>query len=155
MAQTLVAVSVLIAGVMLVVLLAMGLYRHFLKVRRRALASALVGEMAGILRIIETGKLEERLHEAGAKRRSSRARPKEFGSSLPEPAIFEANANRLDVFEPSLARKIANVYTLLKGVTDSLPMVANDTEQSEAVLIQLQEGLGLADDVLRGLRPLL
>jgi len=155
MAKTLLAATVMFAGVVLVILLALGLYRHFFKVRRRALASALVGELVGILRIIETSKIEARLHEVAGKRRSGRAKPKSFISPLPQPAIFVANANRLELFDPPLARKIANVYTLLKGVTDSLPMVASDTEQSDAVLIQLQECLSLADDVFRRLRPLL
>ena len=131
------------------------LRRHILNVRRRALASALVGELVGILRIVETRKLEARLHEAKGKRRSGREKPNGSAIPLPEPAIYEANANRLDLFEPSLARKIANAYTLFSGVTGSLPTAANDTEQSEAALVQLQEGLSLADDVLHRLRPLL
>lgn len=155
MAQTVLAATVLFAGVVLVVLLASGLFLQFFKMRRRALAFALVGELVGILRIIETNKLEVRLQEAAAKRRSSRAKPKGFSSPLPQPAVFVANANRLELFDPSLARKIAHVYTLLAGVTGGLPGIAGDTEHAGAVLTQLQEALGLADEVLRKLKPML
>jgi len=155
MAQVSFAILMLFAGLALTTLPAVVLWRRVLHVRRRALASALIGELVGFLRIIETGNLEARLHEAGGKRRSRRATPGEPASRLPEPSIFEANANRLDLFEPSLARKIANAYTLLKGATGSLSAAASDAEQSEAASIQLREGLSLADDVLHRLRPLL
>jgi hypothetical protein len=155
MPQFSIAVTMFLAGLALIIFIAFGLWALYLKARRRTLASALVGELVGILRIIETGRIEARLHEAGGKRLSGRANPKKFVSSLPSPVIFEANTNRLDLFKPSMARKIAHVYILLAGVKESLPLVATDSGQAAATLTQLQEALGIADEVLRNLRPLL
>lgn len=153
MPQFSIAVTMFLAG--LAVIAAAGLWRYCLKVQRRALASAFVGEIAGILRIIETNKLEERLHGTGIKRRSGRVTMKGLSSPLPQPSIFAANANRLDLFDPSMARRIAQVYTLLAGVKEGLPKVASDSGQAAAILTQLQEALGLADDILRKLKPML
>ena len=155
MAQSFLTVSVSFTGMMLIIVLVLGLYWHFLSGRRRALASAFVGEIVGILRVIETERIEPQLHEMGGKRRSGRVNARKVVTPFPEPVIFEANANRLDLFKPSVARKITHVYTLLAGVKEGLPLVASDTEQATAILTQLQEALGMANDVLRNLRPLL
>ena len=88
-----IAVTVFLAGLAPIIAIAFGLWSFCLKVQQRALASAFVGEIIGILRIIETNKIEERLHEAVAKRRSSRANPKGISSPLPQPAIFMTNTN--------------------------------------------------------------
>ena len=155
MPQFSIAVTMMLAGLALIIFIAFGLWALRLKVRRRTLASALVGEIVGILRIIETNKLEERLHETVTKRRSGRSNPKEFVSPLPRPVVFEANTNRLILLKPSMVRKIAHIYTLLAGVKEGLPLVASDTEQAAATLTQLQEALSIANEVLLGLRPLL
>lgn len=155
MAQLPFTLDVLLVGMVLAALTAYAAWRHLLGIRRRALASALVGELAGVLRTIETSDLETRLRSAGSKPGTGKRPSQEQYMLLPEPVVFEANAGRLDMFEPSLARKIANLYALLKGVNGSLPSAVGDPKLSSAVLSELQEGLGLADDVLRQLRPLL
>jgi hypothetical protein len=150
-----IAVTIFLSGLALIIVLAVGLWRYCVKIQRQTLASALVGEIVGILTTIETNKFEARLHEMVTKRQSGRVSPRKVVSPFPEPVIFEANANRLDVFNPSMVRKITHVYTLLAGVKEGLPSVADDTRQAAATLTQLQEALGIADDVLHNLRPLL
>ena len=123
--------------------------------RRSSLAFALAGEITGILRLIETGGWESYLRETAGKRQTKSSKSKTHSFLIPRPVIFETNAHALDLLNPSIAREIAQFHALLGGISGRDAAIADDADRAGAVLIQLQEALSLADDVLRGLEPLL
>jgi hypothetical protein len=124
--------------------------------RRRSLAFALAGEIAGILRLIETGGWESCLREtAGGRRQTKSSKSKTHFFFIPRPVIFEANAHVLNLIGPCEAREIAQFHALLGGISGNAATVVNDAGRAGAALVQLEEALSLADDILRGLKPLL
>jgi hypothetical protein len=150
----LIAVGVFAGGVLLS-LLGWVLRASSNRKRRRTLASALVGEIAGILRIIETNELEFHLREGSEKRQTKIARSTPPMCPIPRSAIFEANACELGLFRPELSRKLSQFHTLLAGVSANTALLPRDPDRAKATLVQLQEALLLADDILRNLKPLL
>lgn len=127
------------------------------RMRRREqqnLASALVGELVGLVRAIEDGELE-------------RTDPPVTLSVFPLPpfVVYGANANRLDYFDAPLARKITYFYTRLAWLRASSEALAptpdagarRDTGVGRPRVIadELKDVLDLCDDILRQLRPLL
>lgn len=141
-----------LAGGLLVGLLGWGLWAFSRQRRRRNLAFALAGEVTGILRLIETGGWEAWLREAAE---GKTRKPKTYSFFIPKPVIFEANASSLNLLGPSMAREIAQFHALLGGVGGNASAIASDAKRAAAVLAQLEETLSLADDILRGLKPML
>jgi hypothetical protein len=143
------------AGGLFVGLLGWGLYVSSKRRRRRSLAFALVGEITGILRLIETGGWEVYLREAARKGRAKPGKSRACPFFVPKPVIFEANALSLNLLGPSMTREIAQFHALLGGVSGNASAIAGDAKQAGTALIQLEEALSLADDILRGLKPML
>ena len=127
---------------------------------RRGLASALIGEIAAIIDDMEgfeeVRKLEdmdigadEHLDELGA-------------FTLPKFSVYEANADRLDLFDAAIQRQIAYFFTRagsLAGHLNALGSTTNESKESckqHAVDAQKEiNGLSiLGDDLLRDLRKL-
>lgn len=155
--------GVLVGG-MLAFLFGWGLRLLSMRRLRRSLASALVGEIVGILRVIETDAVVRHLHDAVEKG------PKRVGkigyrAFLPQPTIYEANANQLSIFRAPLPRKIAYFYTLLAGFAgkahESIAELSRgtkhvmDVKDARTALSQLDEALPVADEILRALQPML
>lgn len=143
------------AGGLLFGLLAWGLCAFSRQRRRRNLAFALTGEVAGILRLIETSGWEAWLREAAEGRQAKPRKHETCSFFIPKPVIFEANALSLNLLSPSMAREIAQFHALLGGVSGNASAIASDTKRAATVLAQLEEALSLADDILRGLKPML
>jgi hypothetical protein len=143
------------AGGLLLSLLGWALYVLWRRRRRRNLAFALAGEIAGLLRLIETGGWEAYLRETAEGQRAKRRKPETCSFFVPKPVIFEANALSLNLLGPSMAREIAQFHALLGGVSGNASAVASDAKKAGTALVQLEEALSLADDILRDLKPML
>jgi hypothetical protein len=143
------------AGALLFGLLGWGLYVISRRRRRRSLAFALAGEIAGILRVIETGGWEAYLREAAEGGRVKPKKSEEHPFFVPKPVIFEANALSLNLLGPPIAREIAQFHALLGGVGGNTFAIASDAKKAAMALVQLEEALSLADDILRDLKPML
>lgn len=128
---------------------------------RRSLASAFVGEMVAVLRAIEEHEVLAALERAAGPD-AEIALPK---LTLPHPAIYEADAGRLDWLPAPLPRRIAYFYariaTLqadlaeLEAAPASGPAAEKRRERIGHVLDELRETLDLGDEILRELRLLL
>lgn len=143
------------AAGLLVGLLGWGSYISSQRKRRSSLAFALAGEIAGILRLIETGGWVSYLREIAGKRHARSPKSKTHPFFIPRPVIFETNAQALNLIGPSMAREIAQFHALLGGVSGNAAATVNDAGRAGAALVQLEEALVLADEILRGLKPLL
>jgi hypothetical protein len=139
----------------LVLFLAGWLCVRLWRILRRGLASAIIGELVGVLRIIETGNVEQRLLHAACGRRSNIAPAMSLLAHLPPPVVFQANAGRLGLLAPSLARMLANFYALMAGISAGSRIARGAGKDAETLSRQLREALAEADDILRGLKPLL
>ncbi|WP_119390158.1 hypothetical protein [Taklimakanibacter lacteus] len=139
------------AGGLLFGLLAGGVLVFSRRTRRRALAFALAGEIAGILRLIEIDGWEARLRKAARGRRSELSGSKAFMFSIPRAAIFEANASTLDLLGCSTAREVAQFHALLGGLGGNV----TDAGRANSALVQLGEALSLGDHILRDLKLML
>jgi hypothetical protein len=69
--------------------------------------------------------------------------------------ILESQAHRLGLFPPQLCRKVAQFEMLLEAVGKNVVTDTLDTEKAKAALVQLEEVLLLADDILHSLQPLI
>jgi hypothetical protein len=137
---------------------------HSLTHRRkiRNLASALVGEIAAILHLIETHDVVSMLEKALDASDSAVALP---NLTLPPFTIYTADAARLDELPLPAPRKIAYFYAQIASIQDDLTRLATEpisehsagsrTERIRCVLTELNDALALGDDILRELRPLL
>jgi hypothetical protein len=121
--------------------------------KERRLASALLGELVAILRVIEEHGMEERLQ---ARATGSEDKLDIAGFSVPPVSVYQANVAHLDVFRPPLPRQIALLYTRLGALEPDLRAAAASGSLSGArkVLGELRAILEEADEVLRALRPL-
>ncbi|SEF15208.1 hypothetical protein SAMN05444161_9214 [Rhizobiales bacterium GAS191] len=121
---------------------------------RRNLASALIGEIAAVLRIVEVHDVVSRL--ARCADGPDAAELSLAGFALPQFVIFQSSARRLALLRSPLPRQIAYFYARLGGLKADLRTLAaargERTEHSRTVLIELRETLDVADDILRGLR---
>jgi hypothetical protein len=134
---------------------------HFGRSRsRRGLASALIGEIAAIIEDMEgfeeVRKLEDM--ETGADEHLD-----ELGVfTLPKFSIYESNADRLDLFDPSIQRQIAYFFTRAGSLAGHLNAFAstraNSKELCKQHAIDAQKEINglaeLGDDLLRDLRKL-
>lgn len=122
--------------------------------RRKSLALAVAGEVAGILRIIEIGGTEAGLRAIAGRRPAEKVKTKSLPFFIPRPVIIERNATSLNLLGPALAREVAQFQALLGGLSGSTVVAAGDRAGARAALLLLQEALSLAHDILRDLKPL-
>jgi hypothetical protein len=127
---------------------------------RRALASALIGEIAAIIEDMEgfeevrkledmTTGADEHLDELGA-------------FELPKFSVYESNVDRLGLFDTATQRQIAYFFTRAGGLAGHLHALASSRNESKDLCrrhaIEAQrEIIGLSelgDDLLRDLRKL-
>jgi hypothetical protein len=95
---------------------------------RRGLASALIGEIAAIIdgmeRFDEVRKLEDM--EIGAEENLG-----ELGAFvLPRFSVYEANANRLDLFDAAIQREISYFFTSAGNLAGHLHALASTKKES-------------------------
>jgi hypothetical protein len=133
---------------------------HFGRSRRRGLASALIGEIAAVIDSMEgfeeVRKLEDM--EFGAEEHLDEL----AAFTIPKFSIYESNADRLDVFDAALQRKIAYFFTRAGGLAGHLHALASTKNESKELCkqhaIDAQKEINglseLADDLLRDLRKL-
>ena len=127
---------------------------------RRGLASALIGEIAAVIdgmeRFEEVRKLEDM--EIGADEHLD-----ELGAfTLPRFSVYESNADRLDLFDPSVQRQIAYFFTSAGNLAGHLHALASTKDASKELCKQhaidaqkeINGLLELSDDLLRDLRKL-
>jgi hypothetical protein len=119
--------------------------------RRRRLASAFVGELVAILRIVEDHQLEDKL--SGVADGSADGFDL-AGFALPPLTIYQADAGHLDRFPAPMPRQIALFYTRLGALQADLQDLATkpSAARAETVLAELREILAEADEALRALR---
>jgi hypothetical protein len=127
---------------------------------RRGLASALIGEVAAVIEGIEgfeeVRKLEDM--EVGAEEQLDEL----DAFALPKFLIYESNADRLDLFDATIQRRIAYFYTSAGSLAGHLhALAATKKEPAEfrkrhAINAQkeINRLLELSDDLLRDLRRL-
>jgi len=127
---------------------------------RRGLASALIGEVAAIIDGMEgfeeVRKLEDM--EIGADEHLD-----ELGAfTLPKFSVYESNANRLDLFDAAVQRRIVYFFTRAGSLTAHLHALSstdkNSTASCKQHAIEAQKEINdladLGDDLLRDLRKL-
>jgi hypothetical protein len=128
---------------------------------RRGLASALIGEIAAIIDGMEgfeeIRKLEDMEIGAGDHLDELAA------FMLPKFAVYESNADRLDLFDPPIQRQLAYFFTRagsLAGHLHALASAQHDSkERCKQHAIDAQREINdlseLGDDLLRDLRKLI
>jgi hypothetical protein len=125
---------------------------------RSNLASALVGEIVALLRIVEVHDVVSRLARCAGGRGDAELGL--AGFALPEFTVFRSSARRLAWLPPPLPRQIAYFYARLGPLTDDLRAVATWTgvatdvqaEHARSMLAEICETLEVGDDILRALR---
>jgi hypothetical protein len=127
---------------------------------RRGLASALIGEVAAVIEGIEgfeeVRKLEDM--EIGADEHLGEL----DAFALPKFSIYESNADRLDLFDATIQRRIAYFYTSAGSLAGHLHALASTKKESNVLCkqhaIDAQKEINrlseLGDDLLRDLRKL-
>jgi hypothetical protein len=127
---------------------------------RRGLASALIGEVAAVIEGIEgfeeVRKLEDM--EVGAEEQLDEL----DAFALPKFLIYESNADRLDLFDATIQRRIAYFYTSAGSLAGHLHALAStkkkpaEFRKRHAIDAQkeINRLLELSDDLLRDLRRL-
>jgi hypothetical protein len=127
---------------------------------RRGLASALIGEVAAVIEGIEgfeeVRKLEDM--EIGAEEHLDEL----DAFALPKFSIYESNADRLDLFDATIQRRIAYFYTSAGSLAGQLHALASTKKQPAEFrkrhAIDAQQEINglleLSDDLLRDLRRL-
>lgn len=127
---------------------------------RRGLASALIGEIAAVMDGMEgfeeIRKLEDM--EIGAEEHLD-----QLGVfTLPKFSVYEANADRLDLFDAATQRQIAYFFTRAGSLAGHLHALASTDKEATALCKQhaldaqreINGLLELGDDLLRDLRKL-
>lgn len=127
--------------------------------RRRNLASALVGEIAAVLRSIELRDLLATLDHPDS---SEAPQSCPIAGVVPDHfVVYEQNASKLDRFAAPLPRKIAYFFDRLAGLGHEFDALSRrsssaslDHQQQKRLLCDdLREVLSLGDDILITLRP--
>lgn len=132
---------------------------------RRALASALTGEIAATLETIEAQDVRAALDHACANPDVKIALPE---IALPRFVVYESNAGRLDRLDAPLQRQVVQLFdrlAMLPHESAKLSVMLNHTEAGQAAYLRhlrihhLRESLDLtlnmADEVLLSLRPIM
>jgi hypothetical protein len=127
---------------------------------RRGLASALIAEIAAIIDGMEgfeeVRKLEDM--EIGADQHLD-----ELGAfTLPKFSVYESNANRLDLFDATIQRRIVYFFTRAGSLAGHLHALSATTKDSAELCKQhaidaqkeINDLADLGDDLLRDLRKL-
>jgi hypothetical protein len=127
---------------------------------RRGLASALIGEVVAVIEGIEgfeeVRKLEDM--EVGAEEHLD-----ELGAfALPKFSVYESNADRLDLFDAAIQRRITYFFTSAGSLAGHLHALATTKKESTALCkqhaIDAQKEINslteLGDNLLRDLRRL-
>lgn len=127
---------------------------------RRGLASALIGEIAALIDDMESFEEIRKLEnmEIGADEHLDELSV----FTLPKFAVYESNADRLDLFDAAIQRQIAYFFTRagsLAGHLHALALTKNESNElckQHAIEAQKEiNGLSeLGDDLLRDLRKL-
>jgi hypothetical protein len=127
---------------------------------RRGLASALIGEIAAVMDDMEGFEEVRKLEtmEIGADEHLDEL----SGFTLPKFAVYESNADRLDLFDAAIQRQIAYFFTRAGSLAGHLHALASTNNQSNELCRQRAidaqkeiNGLSeLGDDLLRDLRRL-
>jgi hypothetical protein len=134
---------------------------HFGRGRtRRGLASALIAEIAAVIDGMEgfeeVRKLEDM--ELGAEEHLD-----ELGAfTLPKFSVYEANAGRLDLFDPAIERQIVYFFTRAGSLAGHLQALASTKKEAKELCkqhaIDAQKEINglseLGDDLLHDLRKL-
>ena len=134
---------------------------HFGRSRsRRGLASALIGEIAAVIDSMEGFEEVRKLEDMdfGADQHLDEL----TAFTLPRFSVYESNADRLNLFDAALQRKIAYFFTRAGGLAAHLHALASTKKSSKELCKQHAidaqreiNGLSeLADDLLRDLRKL-
>lgn len=122
----------------------------------RCLASAFIGEIAAILRVIETHDVVSALERASGSATGVHTLP---SLQLPPFTIYMSDAAALDKLPLPAPRQIAYFYAQIASVQNDLGALTaereDNAERRRCVLSELKEALALGDDILRGLRPLI
>lgn len=147
----------LLAGGSLAALFVAVLPDHRLRRANRNLASAFAGEVAAIMRTIETSALAD---PAGAP--TDRAAPP---LALPRCVVYEADAQRIDQLPAPLPRELSYFYTRLAALKAEIaglrPAVsstggaAGADSVAERIHHDVEETLAIGEDTLRELQPLI
>lgn len=124
---------------------------------RRSLASALVGEIAAVMRAIEDSPVLEEISVAAENEPHTEADV----SVLPRTLIYEANAGKIGMFNAPLPREVAYFYTrvaTLSGYLRALSKApeAPDGKWKETLHAAASEAacvMELGDELLHDLRP--
>ncbi|WP_406856136.1 hypothetical protein ABEG18_00460 [Alsobacter sp. KACC 23698] len=140
-----------VIGAAIALLSALAVTKFQLRRHRTALASALVGEIAAIVREIECRDVVEQLRRATDHLQVS------LTCLPPRPyPVFEAEAGRLDRLAAPLPRKIAFFYTRMGALAEDVRSFADGelrgTEYLQPLLRELEATMSLSDEVLRDLR---
>ena len=134
---------------------------HFGRSRsRRGLAAALIGEIAAIIDDMEGFEEVRKLEgmEIGAEEHLD-----ELGAfTLPKFAVYESNADRLDLFDAATQRQIAYFFARAGSLAGHLHALASTRTESRELrkqhAIDAQREINLlselGDDLLRDLRKL-
>ncbi|POR51992.1 hypothetical protein [Bosea psychrotolerans] len=126
----------------------------------RCLASAFIGEIAAILRVIETHDIVSTLELAAADANGAHALP---SLQLPPFTIYTSDAAGLDKLPLPAPRQIAYFYTQMASFQNDLTAFLAEahhgngsgrTGEMRRMLSELEEALALGNDILRRLRPL-
>jgi len=125
---------------------------------RRNLASAFIGEIAAVLRIIERNPVLQE-HDEGVACESSAA---ECAAALPHVVVYEANAGQLDVFNAPFPRELTYFYTRLAALSERLRLLTSPSDLSSETRTEYihlaqtdaSRTMELGDELLRHLRPL-
>jgi hypothetical protein len=127
---------------------------------RRGLASALIGEIAAVIDDMEGFEEVRKLEgmEIGADEHLD-----ELGAfTLPRFSVYESNADRLDLFDAAIQRRIAYFFTRAGSLAAHLHAIASTKNESKELCrqhaIDAQKEINslseLGDDLLRDLRKL-
>jgi hypothetical protein len=124
---------------------------------RRNLASALVGEIAAVMRAIEDNPVFE---EAGAVAGSDPCAETD-ASALPRTLIYEANAGHIGLFNAPLPREVAHFYTRVATLSGYLRALSKAPETSNGKWMETLHAaaseaacvMELGDELLHDLKP--
>lgn len=126
----------------------------------RSLASAFIGEIAAILRVIETRGVVSALERAIAGADGAHALP---SLQLPPFTIYTSDAAELGKLPLPAPRQIAYFYAQMASLQNDFTGLAAELGQGSGskhagearrLLSELEEALALGNDILRSLRPL-
>jgi hypothetical protein len=127
---------------------------------RRGLASALIGEIAAVIDSMECFEEVRKLEDMAI---GAEENLDELGAfTLPAFSVYQSNADRLDLFDASVQRRIAYFFTSAGSLAGHLHALASTKKEAKELCkqhtIEAQKEINglleLGDDLLRDLRKL-